>query len=113
MALLMEIREETQGLQEELDALESQAVAAMQQDEVSAVELDSLLVEISDVRLEMSKIAVAKMLDAKSVLSEEQQEVFFRTIGEMRRMGRGGKPFMKKRWGDGPPRKESRDSGER
>ena len=85
MVHLGELREETAPMREKIAQLEDQMFEALRTAPVSETMIDSLLLEISNVQYEMSKVATRKLLEAKKVLPREQQEVFFRAMLSARR----------------------------
>ena len=93
--LLREFYEDTADLRLQVRELESQAFLLMELDSVPRSELDSLLAELSSVRLEMRRLAVDKLIESKEYLTPQQQKHFFRAILESstdrgHRMGRSG-----------------------
>jgi uncharacterized membrane protein len=82
--LLGEFHAETAALRARTADLENEAFALMQLDPVPSARVDSLLREISSARLEVSRIAVRKIVQAKSVLPLEEQRLFFNAILEAR-----------------------------
>ncbi len=100
VGLLEEFRVETSVVRLRMIDLESEAFDLMQLDPVPAARVDSLLREISTTRLEISRIAVRKLIEAKAVLPSEEQRVFFEAILEARPAhrpprgpGHGERPF--------------------
>jgi len=80
MELFHEFRDDTEDLRERTTMLENEIVDLMRQDPVAREALDSLLVEVSALRLEISRKATDRMLEAKEFLTPEQQEMFYRAI---------------------------------
>lgn len=78
--LLMDFREETRPMHDRLREIEQQAIALLREDPVPRAEVDSLLGEVAQTRLEIARAATDRMIEAKSVLSPGQQEFFFRAI---------------------------------
>ncbi len=78
--LLKEFQRETHDLRVRAHSLEGEAFGLMQRDPVPTARVDSLLAEISAARLEISRIAARKLIDAKTVLRPEQQRMFFDAI---------------------------------
>jgi hypothetical protein len=74
----------------------------MQLDPVPTARVDSLLGEISAARLEISRIAARKLIEAKTVLPPEEQRMFFDAI-----LGARPTPGA----GHEPPRGERRFKG--
>ena len=60
------------------------------QNPVPKEELNNNLKKISDIRLKISKLAMENMLDAKSILSKEQLELFYNAV--IRPMPQGPPP---------------------
>ena len=88
MSLLVEFREETHDLRNQLHDIEQATLAAFEAEPFSEGTVDSLLRAGTDVRLEMSRRAVQKLIDAKEFLTPEQQRLFYKAIIEGRPMGR-------------------------
>ena len=84
VGLLQEFHSETSVLRNRMIGLESEAFDLIQRDPVPAARVDSLLGEISTARLEISRIAARKLVEAKAVLPPEEQRVFFDAILEAR-----------------------------
>jgi uncharacterized membrane protein len=94
--LLEEFRAETEALGGRVRDLERQSFGLMQRDPVPRDSLDSLLEEISAVRLEISRRAADKLIEASVHLTPEQQRYFYAavlTAGDLRG-SRYGKPGM-------------------
>ena len=89
--LIREFRDETRDLRARADELENDIVELMQEDHVDRAAVDSLLEEVSAVRLEIGKKATDKMIEAKEFLSLEQQEVFYHAILRSRPGGPPGR----------------------
>jgi len=96
--LLMEFAEETQSLRRQVMELEQETFLLMQQTPVPMDTVDQRLQEISDIRLQIMKKAIKKMIHAKSFLTPEQQHHFFKAITFLRpglhegRRPSGGRP---------------------
>jgi hypothetical protein len=84
VGLLGEFHSETQDLRTTLHTLEGDVFDLMQIDPVPVARVDSLLGEASRVRLEISRIATRKLIEAKGVLPPEEQRVFFESILQAR-----------------------------
>ena len=84
VGLLREFHSETQDLRTRLDELEGGVFDLMQGDPVPVARVDSLLGEISRVRLEISRIATRKLIEAKGVLPPEEERMFFDSILQAR-----------------------------
>jgi uncharacterized membrane protein len=82
--LLREFHAETSALRARTTDLETEAFVLMQLDPVPSARVDSLLREISAARLEVSRIAAQKLIEAKAVLPPEEQRLFFDAILEAR-----------------------------
>ena len=78
--LIHEFRDDTRDLHRRAIELEDEVVERMKEARVDREAVDSLLKELSAVRLEMSRKAAGKMIEAKEFLSPEQQEVFYHAI---------------------------------
>ncbi len=78
--LLEQFQHETHELRAHTRSLEDEAFGMMQRDPVPTARVDSLLGEISAARLEVSRIAARKLIQAKTVLKPEQQRMFFDAI---------------------------------
>jgi Spy/CpxP family protein refolding chaperone len=95
--LLDDFHMETLDLRMQVDSLETQVIMLMHEEPVPTNEVDSLLERLSAIRLEISKKATKKLIEAKSFLSPEQREMFYKAIlqvrpepGGMRGPGLGG-----------------------
>ncbi len=93
MGLLRDFRLETRELRGRVSDLEAEAFELMQRDPVPAAGVDSLLERIADARLEISRIAASKLIEAKTVLPPTEQRMFFNAILDAR-PGRPGRPGM-------------------
>ena len=94
--LLREFMEETAEQRTRITALEEQAFERMQRTPVPRAELDSLLAEIEKTRLDISRKATDKLIEAKTHLSPEQLEHFYQRILTSRpghREGHHGRRF--------------------
>jgi Spy/CpxP family protein refolding chaperone len=95
MTLIHDFRTETRDLRDRAVELEQEIMEQMQRERVDRAAVDSLLREVSAVRLEISERATDKMIDAKEFLTPRQQKMFYRAILD-------GRP------GEGPPGKRAR-----
>ena len=93
MGLLRDFRLETSELRGRVSDLEAETFELMQRDPVPAAGVDSLLERIADARLEISRIAASKLIEAKTVLPPTEQRMFFNAILDAR-PGRPGRPGM-------------------
>jgi len=84
VGLLGELHSETEGLRTKMRDLEGGVFDLMQSDPVPEARVDSLLAEISEVRLEISRIATRKLIEAKGVLPPEEERIFFDAILQAR-----------------------------
>jgi len=84
VGLLDELRSETEDLRTKMRDLEGGVFDLMQSDPVPEARVDSLLAEISEVRLEISRIATRKLIEAKGVLPPEEERIFFDAILQAR-----------------------------
>jgi Spy/CpxP family protein refolding chaperone len=92
--LMQDFHLETVDLHARLSTLEDETFALMQQDPVPRADVDSLLGELSTVRLEIMRKATDKLIEAKAFLTPEQEERFYSAILGMRPDRRGMKgPF--------------------
>ena len=99
--LMMSFREETKDLQQKIFALEDTTVALLKNDPPPMSRISDNLKQISDIRLLMNEKAIHNLLQAKSFLPPEQQEMFLRAIMQARpQTGRYGAGMM----GRGPMR---------
>ena len=73
-------RSATGNLHDRIRTLEDEISELLQQDPVQKENIDTKLKEIADVRLDISKMAVAKLIEAKSFLNARQQEGFYNAI---------------------------------
>ena len=90
MDLLSEFRTQTDGLRQKIFEDENRVFDLMQREDVPRVEVDSLLEEISNSRLEMQQQAVEKLIESKAHLSPQQQQHFFDSILQTRPGGHTG-----------------------
>jgi Spy/CpxP family protein refolding chaperone len=84
VALLEEFQQETSEERTKLRTLEGDVFRLMQNDSIPAARVDSLLEEISHVRLGISRAAIHKLVKAKTVLTPEEQRMFFDAILQAR-----------------------------
>jgi Spy/CpxP family protein refolding chaperone len=78
--LLGEIYRESMPLRKKLWDVEKHTFELLQQDPAPMEDIDKNLKEIADLRLGMIRIAISKMQKAKTFLTPEQQEHFFKAI---------------------------------
>jgi hypothetical protein len=100
VAQLRELREETEPMREKMAALEEEMFVELRADSVDEVLIDSLLLEISAIQLDMRKAATRKLLKSREILPPEHRDVFFRAMLNARK----GRVGMMEHRGDGPPR---------
>jgi Spy/CpxP family protein refolding chaperone len=98
--LLKEIHQESQSLRKQLWETEKSTFVLLQHDTLSMKQIDENLKLMADPRIQMIRIAILKMQQAKSFLSAEQQEHFFNAI----MMARPGFPDAGKNMTGRPPR---------
>jgi uncharacterized membrane protein len=94
--LLEEFRGETEALGNRVRELERRSFGLMQREPVPRDSLDNLLEEISAVRLEISRRAADKLIEASVHLTPDQQRHFYAavlTAGDLRG-SRHGRPGM-------------------
>jgi hypothetical protein len=110
VGLLREFHGETRDLRLKLRSLEDQIFDLMQNDPVSVVTVDSLLGEVAAVRLDISRVATRKLIEAKTILPREEQRMFFDSILQARPAPRGmhgpgpdDEPFSEERAPRGGP----------
>lgn len=84
LRLLGEFHSETRNLRTKLQSIEDRIFDFMQDDPVRTAAVDSLLTEAASVRLEISRVATRKLIEAKSVLPPEEQRMFFDAILQAR-----------------------------
>ncbi len=95
--LLDSLHEETTELRTQMNGLEENAFALLEQDPVPRDSLDVILEQLSGLRLEISKLAMNKLIEAKIHMDSRQQQMFFRMILGSRPDRRPG--FYKQRMG--------------
>ena len=78
--LLKELGAETRELNVNLRQLEKEAFDLLQMDSVVIEQVNEKLKEISDIRFQIDQKALQKMIDAKRILTPEQQQHFFRAL---------------------------------
>lgn len=110
MQLLSELRMETEDLRILIHAMESDVMMALRQDSIPKERVDSLLQEISAAHLQISHKATNKLIEAKSYLSPEQQELFYDAMLKARAYGPGDSG-MKGMFRDGRERPGQRGNG--
>ena len=110
-ALMMGFREDVKDTQQKIFVLEDSTVAMLKNDPPPMDRINENLKKLSDLRLSINQKAVHNLLQAKSFLNQEQQEMFFRAIMQARpQMGRTGGGGM----GRGPMRgRQLREDGKR
>jgi Spy/CpxP family protein refolding chaperone len=93
--LMTSFREETRELQQKIFVLEDTTVALLKNDPPPMGRITDNLKQISDLRLLINQKAIHNLLQAKSFLPPEQQDMFFRAIMQARpQMGRYGAGMM-------------------
>lgn len=85
--LMVAFREEIQGYQEQMFALEDSTVAMLKNDPPPMSRVNEHLKQLADLRLLINEKAVHNLLQTKKFLSPEEQEVFFRAIMQARPQG--------------------------
>lgn len=109
MESMRAFHEQSAGLIQETRALEDSAIAAMGQDPVPRARIDTLLVEISNNRLEIARRATDHMISLGEKLTPEEREHVMRALMRMRGP-RSATPAPGRENADTPPPPE--DSGE-
>ncbi|MCX6134325.1 MAG: hypothetical protein NTU47_10980 [Ignavibacteriales bacterium] len=100
-ALMMSFREDVKDTEQQILVLEDSTVAMLKNDPAPMDRINENIKKLSDLRLIINEKAVHNLLQAKSFLNSEQQEMFFRAIMQARpQMGRTGGGTM----GRGPMR---------
>jgi hypothetical protein len=93
--LMMSFREDTRELQQKIFVLEDTTVALLKNDPPPMNRISDNLRQISDIRLLINQKAIHNLIQAKSFLPPEQQEMFFRAIMQARpQLGRYGAGMM-------------------
>jgi Spy/CpxP family protein refolding chaperone len=82
--LMVSFREDTKELQQKIFVLEDTTVALLKNDPPPMGRISDNLKQISDLRLLINQKAIHNLLQAKSFLPPEQQEMFFRAIMQAR-----------------------------
>ena len=108
----MGLHDDTRELRDRMQVLEEETIDLMQQDPVPRAQVDSLLREISDLRLETVGRAIDKMTEAKAFLTPEQERMFFHAIQRAGHRGPPGRGFGNGRPG-GPRRRPPPDQDRR
>ena len=110
-ALMTGFREEVRETQEKIFVLEDSTVAMLKNDPPPMERINENLRKLADLRLSINQKAVHNLLQAKTFLNSEQQEMFFRAIMQARpQMGRAGSGAM----GRGPMRgRQTHQEGKR
>lgn len=73
-------QDSTRDLQDRSREMEDQVFELMRQDEVDRARVDSLLQEISEVRLEIGRKAIDNLIETRRFLSPEQQRILHQMI---------------------------------
>jgi Spy/CpxP family protein refolding chaperone len=110
-ALMMRFREDVKETQQKIFVLEDSTVAMLKNDPAPMDRINDNLKKLSDLRLSINQKAVHNLLQVKSFLNPEQQEMFFRAIMQARpQMGRsmGGSMGRGPMWG-----RQMREDGKR
>ncbi|MGA3245181.1 MAG: hypothetical protein ABSE41_11225 [Bacteroidota bacterium] len=110
-ALMMRFREDVKDTQQKIFVLEDSTVAMLKNDPPPMDRINENLKKLSDLRLSINQKAVHNLLQVKSFLNPEQQEMFFRAIMQARpEMGRSGAGGMGRgqMWG-----RQMREDGKR
>ena len=100
--LMRSFHEETRVLHDRVRDLEERTFQLLHREPVPTDSVDAMLRQMGDIRLEISRAAARRLIDAKSFLSTEQQDVLFDAIMKAR-PGGGGPPAGRGPLG-GPPR---------
>lgn len=82
--LLRSFREITIDLRQQMRKLEDDTFVLLQKDTVSRKQVDVNLRKITELKLEISKEAVNKLIEAKKFLSPEQQQHFYNALMQIR-----------------------------
>jgi uncharacterized membrane protein len=95
--LMRGFREETSTLHDQVRALEETTFSLLHREPVPSDSVDLALRRMADLRLEISRKATARLLEAKAFLSPAQQDILFEAIMKARPgmgapMGRPGGP---------------------
>lgn len=90
-ALMMKFREGIRDTEQRIVVLEDSTVAMLKIDPPPMDRINENLKKLSDLRLLINQKAVHNLLQAKSFLNPEQEDMFFRAIMQARpQMGRSG-----------------------
>jgi Spy/CpxP family protein refolding chaperone len=93
--LMVSFREDTRELQQKIVALEDTTVALLKNDPPPMGRISDNLKQLSDLRLLINQKAIHNLIQAKSFLPPEQEEMFFRAIMQARpQAGRYGAGMM-------------------
>lgn len=91
--LMRDFFEETHGLRDSVRTHEHELYSLFQQDPVPQEKIEAKLKEIAGIKIEISKKAAARFIEAKTFLSPGQQERFFNSIMQSQpEFGHGGGP---------------------
>ncbi len=110
-SMMMGFREDVKETQENIFVLEDSTVAMLKNDPPPMDRINENLRKLSELRLSINQKAVHNLLQVKSFLNPEQQEMFFRAIMQARpQMGRSGGGSMGRgpMWG-----RQMREDGKR
>ena len=78
--IMQEFREETRDLRYQIMNKEEQVLQMLQTDSIKDEDIEQALLTISELQFEMRKIAIRKLVKAKSFLKPEQQEQFYLSL---------------------------------
>ncbi len=90
--LLREFHADTQPQRKQIWTLEQETFEFLQQDPLPMDKIEEKLKEVVDLRLQISKAAIDKMVSARSFLTPEQRERFFEAIIQSRPEMPDGRP---------------------
>lgn len=100
--LMQEFRREAMPIQQRIRNSEDSLARMLQQDPVPLDLVDSLFSRIAELRTAVGQRAVRRLVETKSFLSPEQQQIFFRSVLDQQpRMRPGGGMRQGARFGPG------------
>lgn len=108
MRLLEELGDSTETLRGQVGNIEKEIFDLLQQEPVPTVQIEERMQQIADLRLQMSRRALAMFVKSKQFLTPEQQRHFYRMLINAR-PGMRGRPHS---FGKGPQPPEVPEPGD-
>lgn len=105
-SLMIEFRREAMPIQEQIRSAEDSLAELLQQDPVPLDQIDGLFTHIANLRTRVGQLAVRRLVQTRSFLTTEQQQIFFRSVLDQQprmRPGMGRGPRFRLDPRGGPP----------